>query len=142
MNRRSLVRTVLAGTVAPLAGCSQFQRQGPSEVTISEFYIENKHNERHHIDAVLLHADTVVFFASAPVKPAQYDDDTLQRTTGRTRENVSPNEQTHTLYARVDEGDWLTTRFEPWGNGCVRIGVEISPQGDGVFEYSACPEDS
>lgn len=135
------MRTVLVSALAPLTGCSQFQQQRPPKVMIQEFYIENKDDERHHVDSTLLHADTVVFFSSATVEPATYEGDNLQRTTGRTWDTVAPNEQTYTLHARVDDGDWLTTRFEPWESGCVRIGVEINRQGNGVFEYSGCWED-
>ena len=138
-------RDFLAGACISLgaaAGCATFGHEGPPSVTIPELWVENKDDIKHHVDILLLHEDEPVFVESLDVEAAKYDGDNLQATGGRAWKNVAPKQQPHTLHARIDQKSWFTTRFEEFGSDCVRVQIEIMKEGDGVFGFTACYEET
>lgn len=141
MNRRRfLARScVLLGTVS---GCSAFGQEDPPAVTIPELWVENKDDVGHHVDILLLYDDKPVFLESLDVEAATYDGDSLQAPGGRAWKDVATEQRSYTLHARIDREGWFSTQFERFGSDCVRLQVEITREGDGVFGYAACYENT
>lgn len=141
LNRRHFL-TGLGVSLSAVSGCSVFGQEDSPSVTIPELWVDNKDDIKHHVDILLLHGDEPVFVKSLDVEAAKYDGDNLQATGGRAWKNVAPKQQPHTLHARIDQKSWFTTRFEEFGSDCVRVQIEITKDGNGVFGFTACYEET
>lgn len=129
-------------SLCAIAGCSAFGQDDPPSVTIPELWIENEDDAEHHLEILLLHGDEPVFVESLDVEAAKYEGDNMKAPGGRAWENVAPEQRPHTLHARIDRERWFTTRFEEFGSGCVRVQIEINREGEGLFVYFACYEET